>query len=70
MFEMGTWDWILLAAAGYLAVMALVRLMRGRRDALVEELSARADLEIRRQALEKNTENRRKTIERLNQRAG
>jgi hypothetical protein len=70
MFEMETWDWILLAAAAYLSVTALVRLMRSRRDALVEELSWRADLEIRRQALEKNTEDRRKTMERLNQRAG
>ena len=29
------WDWALLVVAGYVAVMSLVRLMRGHRDAVL-----------------------------------
>lgn len=47
-----TWDWIILAVAGYLAVMTLVRLMIRRRDSLVKELEAQAERERRRKAAE------------------
>ncbi len=39
---MDHWDLVLLVVAGYLAVMALVRLMMRRRNDLVEELHTQA----------------------------
>ncbi|MCA9105638.1 MAG: hypothetical protein R3B96_25730 [Pirellulaceae bacterium] len=35
---MNDWDWLLLALAGYVAVMGLVRMMRARERELVDEL--------------------------------
>ena len=70
MAEIGTWDWVLLAIAAYLAITTLVRLMRNRRDSVLDDLIGRAELEKRRQALEQKAEERRKAIERLNQRVG
>lgn len=63
------WEWLLLAAAGYLALTTLVTLMRRRRDVIVEELSWQADLESRRQSLAKVKEERRKLMEKFNRQA-
>jgi hypothetical protein len=45
-------DLVLLAIGGYLAVTALVRLMRNRRDALVQELTREAEEQQRRKKAE------------------
>ncbi|MEX2173072.1 MAG: hypothetical protein WD872_01835 [Pirellulaceae bacterium] len=52
MTNMDVWDWGLLAIGAYVAVTALVRLMRRRRDEVLAELSAqaRAEREKKRQA--------------------
>jgi hypothetical protein len=67
--QLETWEWLLLVAAGYLALTALVALMRRRRDVIVEELSWQADLESRRQSLAKVKEERRKLMEKFNRQA-
>jgi hypothetical protein len=46
---MDGWDWALLGIAGYVATIALVRLMVHRRNQVVEELVEEAELK-RRQA--------------------
>jgi len=48
---MDIWDYVLLAVAGYFAIMGLVRRMRERRTALVEQL--RDTVEGERQRLSK-----------------
>jgi heme exporter protein D len=45
---MDTWDIVLLVVAGYLAVMALVRLMLRRRDQLLDEYRRQAEAEQQR----------------------
>ena len=47
---MDGWDLALLAIAGYVAIVALVRLMIRRRDQLVGELVEEAERKKRRQA--------------------
>jgi len=47
---MDGWDLALLAIAGYVAIVALVRLMIRRRDQLVGELVEEAEQKKRRQA--------------------
>ncbi len=49
---MDGWDIALLAAAGYVAVVAMVRLMRNRRDELISELRQQAETERQRQQIE------------------
>ncbi len=68
--EMDIWEWVVLGVAGYLALTALVKLMRRRRDAIVDELSWHAGMEIRRKSLEKLKEERRKLMDKLNRKAG
>lgn len=57
---MDGWDWALLAGAGYLALIALVRLMRHRRDAVLTELGHQAELEKHRQQEEESRKTYRK----------
>lgn len=68
--QIGTLDWVLLAIAGFLAMTTLVRLMRNRQEFILDELTWQAELERRRKALQKKAEERRKVLEKLNQRAG
>lgn len=49
---MDGWSWALLAAAGYVAVMALVRLMIARRETIVAQLRRQALAEQRRKQAE------------------
>lgn len=67
--EMDWWDWILLAAAGYLAVVTLVGLMRHRRDAILSELSSQAERESRRQAIERKRAERPASPQRAGRKA-
>lgn len=67
--ELEIWEWVLLGAAGYLALTALVTLMRRRRDAIVDELSWHADMEKRRKKIGKVKEERRKLMEKFNRQA-
>lgn len=48
MWGMDAWDGALLAAAAYLGITALVRLMRSRRDQLIAELDRRVEAERQR----------------------
>jgi len=43
--NMDVWDWILLVGATYVALTSLVILMRRRRDSVLTELDAQAQLE-------------------------
>jgi hypothetical protein len=45
MLNMDVWDWLLLGAAGYVAVTSLVIIMRRRRDEVLAELTAQAHAE-------------------------
>lgn len=59
MANMDVWDWVLLAAGGYVAVTALVRLMRRRRDQVLGELEAHAHAEQERKRHAELEEKRR-----------
>ena len=47
MMSLDGWDIALAAVGGYIAVVALVRLMHRRRDALIAELLQQAEVEQR-----------------------
>jgi len=49
---MDGWDVALLVFVSYLAVMALVRLMLGRRDRLIKDMSAQLEDQLRRRTKE------------------
>jgi hypothetical protein len=55
---MDGWQWLLLIAGAYVAVITLVRLMNRRRNVILEEIRAHAELESRRKQLEKAARNR------------
>lgn len=65
MSHMNGWDWALLVTGGYLALVTLVRLMRRRRDAVLEEISVQAAAEKRRQQAEKKKQEQRKMREQI-----
>ncbi len=44
MLELKTWDWVLLAAASYIAVITLVRLMQRRRESIIRDLTREVEL--------------------------
>ena len=67
MFELSTLELLLLAAATYLAIITLVRLMRSRREAIIEELTKEVEAEQERLKKEKKKESRRKRREQLEQ---
>jgi heme exporter protein D len=50
---MDSWDYVLLAAAGYVAVVALVRLMLRQRKEVLDGLLAEAERERRQKAKKK-----------------
>jgi hypothetical protein len=50
-------DVVLLAIAGYIGVMALVRLMIGHRDRVAREVAEEVKLQQQRQAMEDSTAN-------------
>ena len=58
-----TWDVVVLVAAGYIAVMALVRLMRSHRAKLVDQLQQKWLAEQRRKQEEQQLERKRKAKE-------
>lgn len=51
-----TWDLVLLAMAGYVAVVSLVRLMQRRQDELVAELTAEAQQAKKSQSKEESSQ--------------
>ncbi|MEO8495913.1 MAG: hypothetical protein ABI614_12635 [Planctomycetota bacterium] len=67
MFEMSTLELLLLAGATYLAVITLVRLMRRRREGIIQELTREVEVEQERLKKEKKKEKRRKLREQLEQ---
>jgi hypothetical protein len=67
MFGMDAWDTVLLAAGGYLAVITLVRLMRRRRDVIIEDLSREVELAKERLKDERKKERRREAREKMAQ---
>ena len=58
MFDLDRWDVALLAVAGYVAVVALTRMMARHRDRFVTELQQRAAAEQQRQQAEANRQKR------------
>ena len=58
--NMDVWDWILLMGAAYVALTSLVILMRRRRDEVLAELDAQAQLERERQRLKQLEESRQR----------
>jgi hypothetical protein len=67
MFEMSTLDLLLLATATYFAVITLVRLMRRRRERIIEDLTKQVELEQERLKEERKKEKRRKMREQMEQ---
>ena len=57
--NMDVWSWSLLAVGAFVAVSALVGLMRGRRDALLAELTSQAREEQQRKKLAEQLEKRK-----------
>jgi hypothetical protein len=53
------WEWILLAGGAYLAVTTLVRLMNRRREAIIDEIRAQAEVEARQRQFERAEDRRR-----------
>ena len=58
--NMQPWDWVLLVIGAYIAVAALLKLMRQKRDTVLAELNAQAAAEQQRQKLAKQLEKQRK----------
>ncbi|QDU26310.1 hypothetical protein ETAA8_13880 [Anatilimnocola aggregata] len=58
--NMQTSDWVLLAIGAYIAVFALLRLMRQHRDQVLAQLTEQAAAEQQRQRLAKQLEKQRK----------
>ncbi|MGE0756712.1 MAG: hypothetical protein AB7F89_11805 [Pirellulaceae bacterium] len=63
------WEWTLWASGVFIAITTLVRLMRGRRDILLDELRVEAEAEAQRQQQERKKEQRRKRRKELGDRA-
>lgn len=57
--NMQPWDWVLLVIGAYIAVSGLVRLMRNRRDQVLQELTAQAAAERQRKRLAEQLEKQR-----------
>lgn len=64
---MNFWEFVLLGAAAYVAIVTLVHMMRRRRDALINELSQEAEAEKQRLRAVERQENRRKMREKIKQ---
>ena len=59
MLNMDVWDGVMLVLGAYVAVTALVTLMRRRRDEVLAELSAQAEIERERKRQEERAEKRK-----------
>ena len=68
MFGLDSWDAVVIVVAGYVAMTCLVRLMRKRRDALVDNLAQQVEAERQRRETRKRSESRRKLRDRLRSR--
>ncbi|HRX78551.1 MAG TPA: hypothetical protein P5307_05785 [Pirellulaceae bacterium] len=64
---MSALDLILLGIAAYLAVITLVRMMRRRREGIIEDLTKEVELEQQRLKEERKKEKRRKMREQIEQ---
>jgi hypothetical protein len=53
------WEWMLLAAGAFLAIVTLTRLMRQRREGILDELRLQAETERRRRKAEGDKGKRR-----------
>lgn len=53
------WEWVLLGAGVYVAIVSLARLMQGRRESLVAELTRQAADEQRQQKKEEKQRRKR-----------
>lgn len=51
--KLDSWDWVLLAMAGYVATIGLVRLMLAKREQVVTRLQADIERARRQQTVEK-----------------
>lgn len=60
---MNFWEFVLLGAAASVAIVTLVRMMRNRRDVLIEELTRAAEAERRHLRAEERKDGRRKMRE-------
>ena len=59
MLTLGTWDIILLAIAGFVAVTTLLKLMQAYRDDLLKKLRSDFEIEQQRLAAEKREEQKK-----------
>jgi hypothetical protein len=69
MLGLTAWDYVLLAMASYVAIIALVRLMRWRRDELLGKLRSDFSIEKARLAEEKRRAERKAKAKQEKQRA-
>ncbi|HUG70427.1 MAG TPA: hypothetical protein VMM76_21940 [Pirellulaceae bacterium] len=67
MLEMSTLDLLLFAATAYLAVITLVRLMRRRRESIINDLAKELELEQKRLKKKRKNEKRHKMREQMEQ---
>ena len=56
---MDAWDTALLALASYVAIMALVRMMHRRRDAILQELTEQIDAQRERLRIQQKKDRRK-----------
>ena len=59
MLNLRWWEWVLLGVASYTAIVALARLMRGRRETLLAELTQQAAEEQKRKKKEEKVQRKR-----------
>lgn len=68
MLNLAWWEWVLLGVGMYIALMTLARLMRGRREVLLSELTRQAAQEQQRiKREEKHRRRREREAQRLKQ---
>lgn len=68
MLGWSSWDVVVIGVAGYIAVTCLVRLMRRRRDALVDDIGRQVEAERARREEQRRLESRQKFQDRLRDR--
>ena len=64
---MNSWEIALLSAAAYVAIVTLVRLMRRRRDELIDQLAREVEAEKQRLRIEEKQKTRRKARDNVKQ---
>lgn len=70
MLSMDGFDYLLLAAVSYMAIVTLVRLMRQRRERLIDELTAQVEVERQRVQAEEERARREQIRQQAQQRGG